>query len=76
MNQCVVRAATEEDLGAITRIYGQYVLHSCATFELEPPPQEELARRRSEVVRLDLPYLSAEVNGALVGFAYAGPWAR
>jgi phosphinothricin acetyltransferase len=74
MNQCVVRAATEADLSAITRIYGQYVLHSCSTFELEPPPREEMARRRSEVVRLGLPYLVAEVNGAVVGFAYAGAY--
>jgi L-amino acid N-acyltransferase YncA len=74
MAQCVVRAATEADLGEITRIYGQYVLHSCSTFELEPPSREEMARRRAEVVSLGLPYLSAELDGKLVGFAYAGAY--
>ncbi len=74
MGERVIREATEEDLGEITRIYGQYVLHSCSTFELEPPPQEEMARRRSDVVRLGLPYLAAEVDGKLVGYAYAAAY--
>jgi phosphinothricin acetyltransferase len=74
MQPCVIRAATEEDLGEITRIYGQYVLHSCSTFELEPPQREEMARRRAEVVSLGLPYLAAEVDGKVVGFAYAAAY--
>jgi L-amino acid N-acyltransferase YncA len=74
MSQCVIRAASEEDLSEIARIYGQYVLHSCSTFELEPPPREEMARRRAEVVNLGLPYLAAELDGKLVGFAYAGAY--
>jgi phosphinothricin acetyltransferase len=71
MEPCIIRAATEEDLSEIARIYGQYVLHSCSTFELEPPPLDEMARRRAEVVSFGLPYLAAEINGAVVGYAYA-----
>ncbi|MGC2211168.1 MAG: N-acetyltransferase family protein [Candidatus Korobacteraceae bacterium] len=74
MGGYIIRAATEQDLGEITRIYGQYVLHSCSTFELEPPPLEEMARRRTDVVRLGLPYLAAEVDGKVVGFAYASAY--
>ena len=70
----VVRPATEEDLSGITRIYERYVLHSCATFELEPPGQEEMRQRRAEILRLGLPYLAAEVDGAVAGFAYAHPY--
>jgi hypothetical protein len=32
MSQFLVRPSTENDLSAIVRIYGHYVLHSSATF--------------------------------------------
>jgi phosphinothricin acetyltransferase len=69
-----IRAVTEEDICEITRIYGRYVLHSCATFELEPPSQDEMLRRRAEILRLGLPYLAAEVDGEVVGYAYASAY--
>jgi phosphinothricin acetyltransferase len=36
------------------------------------PDIEEVARRRAGVAALGLPYLAAEDDGAVIGFAYAG----
>jgi phosphinothricin acetyltransferase len=67
----IVRPATEQDVAEITRIYGHYVLHTCSSFEMEEPSCEEMARRRSAVLALGLPYLAAEADGRVIGYAYA-----
>jgi phosphinothricin acetyltransferase len=73
MNEFVVRPSHAEDLSDITRIYSHYVLHTSATFELEAPDLDEMARRRSEILQRGLPYLTAEEeDGVVVGYAYAG----
>jgi len=66
-----VRAATEGDLEAVARIYEPHVLHGLATFEEVPPSAGEMATRRLGVLKLGLPYLVAEVDGEVVGYAYA-----
>jgi phosphinothricin acetyltransferase len=71
MSEFAVRASTPEDFRDITRIYEHYVLNSSATFELEAPDQAEMTRRHSKILALGLPYLTAEVNGAIAGYAYA-----
>ena len=68
----VVRAATDADMAAVRDIYAHYVLHSLATFEETPPTLEDMLARRRASVDLGLPYLVAEVGGAIAGFAYAG----
>ena len=74
MNQFLVRPSTEDDLSVITRIYSHYVLHSAATFELDAPAQDEMAKRRSSILALGMPYLVAEHQQAVVGYAYASPY--
>jgi phosphinothricin acetyltransferase len=66
----VVRAAAPEDMPAVQAIYTQYVLHSLATFEEEPPSTEEMRQRYENVAREGLPYLVADFGGAVVGFGY------
>ena len=73
-NQFLVRPSTADDLGEIARIYGHYVLHSSATFELDPPGRDEMAKRHSDIVTLGLPYLVAEQHGAVAGYAYASAY--
>lgn len=70
----VIRAATGADVPAITEIYRYHVLHGSGSFEIAPPDEEEFARRREEIERRGLPWLAAEVDGAVVGYAYAGPF--
>jgi phosphinothricin acetyltransferase len=74
MNQFHVRPSAEDDLAVITRIYSHYVLNSAATFELDAPPPDEMAKRRSAILALGLPYLVAEHQQAVVGYAYASPY--
>jgi phosphinothricin acetyltransferase len=69
-----IRAATAADIPAITAIYDQAVRHGTASFELEPPDAAEMARRRQTLVDGGFPYLVAEADGTVAGYAYAGPY--
>jgi L-amino acid N-acyltransferase YncA len=70
----IIRPSRDEDLGAITAIYGHHVLHGVASFEEVPPPEEEIGRRRGDIIARGLPYLVAERAGRVVGYCYAGPF--
>src|SRR5690606_28201369 len=69
-----VRDATAQDMDAVQRIYAHHVLHGTATFEEQPPTVEEMLARRQQVLDLNMPYLVAEVDGQVVGYAYAAPY--
>ena len=70
----VLRAATTEDLPAITAVYGHNVLTGTGTFETTPPDGAEMGRRFDGIAALGLPWLVAEVDGRVAGYAYAGPF--
>jgi L-amino acid N-acyltransferase YncA len=74
MNAVSLRTATAADIAAITRIYADAVAHGTASFELEPPDVAEMARRQQALVTRNFPYIVAERDGAVVGYAYAGPY--
>ena len=67
----ILRNSLDADLPAITAIYRHAVLHGTGTFELDPPDEAEMGRRRAEVLGRGLPWLVAERDGALLGYAYA-----
>jgi L-amino acid N-acyltransferase YncA len=67
----LIRDAVTVDCMAIVAIYAPHVLHGTASFEVEPPPAEEILRRRAAILEAGLPYLVAETGGAVVGYAYA-----
>jgi len=67
----LLRPSIAADLDAITAIYRQAVLHGTGTFELDPPGAAEMARRRDDVLARGLPWLVAEVDGQVLGYAYA-----
>ncbi len=69
-----IRSATDDDIVAITAIYGHHVEHGVASFELTAPDEAEMTRRRETVMAADLPYLVAELDGVVAGFATAGPY--
>lgn len=69
-----IRAARPADIAAVTRIYADAVIHGTASFELEPPDEAEMARRQSTLLARRFPYIVAEQNGVLAGYAYAGPY--
>ncbi len=67
----IIRDGTEADLPAITAIYGHAVRTGTASFEYDPPDLAEMARRRADVRAKGFPYLVAESDGAVAGYAYA-----
>jgi len=69
-----VRPAEREDVPAIQAIYAHHVLHGVASFEEVPPDVAEMDRRRSDILARGLPYLVAERDGVVRGYAYAGPY--
>jgi phosphinothricin acetyltransferase len=60
------------DAGACAEIYAPYVHDSYFTFELEPPSDVEFAARIS-IAQEKFAWLVAEIEGSVVGYAYAGP---
>ena len=69
--QGIVRSATVEDMAIVTGIYGRFVETSTATSEIRKPSEAEMMARRQMAVNRGLPYLVAELDGYVVGFAYA-----
>lgn len=70
----VIRSATSDDARAIASIYGHYVLNTIVTFEEEPPDEAEIARRIEKVQDAGLPWLVADRNREVLGYAYATRW--
>jgi phosphinothricin acetyltransferase len=74
MNEAGIRPAGPDDIAAITRIYAHAVEHGTASFELDPPDEAEMARRQQALLAKGYPYLVAERDGLVAGYAYAGPY--
>jgi phosphinothricin acetyltransferase len=72
--QAIVRECFAEDIPATTAIYGHAVRYGFASFEIDPPDAAEMTRRFEAVALAGYPYLVAEIGGAVVGYAYAGPY--
>lgn len=66
-----IRIAEPEDAGAILNIYSYYVENTAITFEYEVPFEEEFRERIVNTLR-KYPYLVAEKDGQIIGYAYAG----
>ena len=66
-----LRVATQEDAAALLDIYAPYVRETAITFEYDVPSVEEFAARIAHTLE-KFPYLAAENDGEIVGYAYAG----
>ena len=69
-----IRDATPADIPIVQSIYAQHVLHGLASFEEVPPDAAEMDRRYREIVGRNLPYVVAESDGRVAGYAYAAPY--
>jgi phosphinothricin acetyltransferase len=74
MSNLVIRPAEAGDLPRITAIYDDAVRNGTASYELEPPDEAEMARRFEALRAGGFPYLAAEEDGTVLGYAYAGPF--
>ncbi len=70
----IIRPAVASDMDAITLIYAHHVSHGTGSFETEPPDRTEMVRRWNEVAARGLPWLVAEDDSAIGGYAYAAPY--
>jgi L-amino acid N-acyltransferase YncA len=72
----IVRRLVPADLGQVSDIFGWYAVNSVATFEDAPRDAASWSALAAELDRLGLPFLVADADGAIAGYAYASPWRR
>lgn len=71
MTQITISRARPEDISEIAAIYEHAVRHGTASYELEPPSQQEMAARFDAIASAGFPWLAARCEGRLAGYAYA-----
>lgn len=71
MNEIKIRAVLLSDAEALLKIYSHYVENTAVSFEYETPSLEEFSRRIMSTVE-KYPYILAERDGKILGYAYAG----
>jgi L-amino acid N-acyltransferase YncA len=69
-----IRAGTTADLEAVQAIYAHHVLNGFGTFEEQPPSVAQLQQRFELLSAENFPFLVAEHEGRVAGYAYAGPF--
>lgn len=69
-----IRSTTTQDAVALARIYNHYILNTVVTFEEQAVSAEEMAARIEEVAGHGLPWLIAERDGEVLGYACASRW--
>ena len=69
-----VRPGLATDAEVIACIYNYCIQNTVITFEEEPVSAQTMAARLAEVQNASLPWLVAELDGVLVGYAYASKW--
>ena len=68
-----IRMARPDDAAAMLAIYEPIVRETVTSFEIEPPPLDEFRHRVASGLETH-PWLVAEVDNSVVGYAYAGPF--
>jgi len=63
-------ADPKKDAAAILEIYAPYIEKTAITFEVEVPSKEAFERRVREIAA-QFPYLVMELDGEMIGYAYA-----
>lgn len=69
--EIIIRDCEATDMDAVTRIYAHHVEQSLASFEETAPDIQEMAHRRDIILQKNHPFMVAEINGRVLGFAYA-----
>lgn len=69
-----LRDATPDDVPAIHAIYAHHVEHGRASFEEVIPSVDDMRLRYGEVLKKHLPYIVAERDGEVLGYAYASSY--
>lgn len=67
----IVRGARPDDAASIAAIYSHHVTHGSASFDTEAPSIEQTQAKIIRILTAGWPFLVAERDGAVVGYAYA-----
>lgn len=70
----VIRASVDADVALIAPIYADSVATGTASWEIDAPDEAEFGRRREAILAGSFPYLVAEVDGRVAGYAYASSY--
>lgn len=70
----MIRAVTKTDTSSIARIYNHYIRETTVTFEEKEISPKEIQSRIQKVEAAELPWLVAEDDTQIVGYAYATKW--
>lgn len=70
MSEIKLRPASVDDAETLVGIYSYYVTNTAVTYEWDVPTVEEF-RNRIKNVTAKFPYIVAEVDDEIVGYAYA-----
>jgi L-amino acid N-acyltransferase YncA len=74
--EVVVRTSTEEDVPAMLAIYTHHIQRGLGEFDLEPLHPDDIKRRRKNMIKRRLPHLAADLDGTVIGYAYAVPFRK
>jgi phosphinothricin acetyltransferase len=66
-----IRPAEGSDAAAIAAIYAHHVEHGFGTFDLTAPDAAFMDAKRADLQATGLPFLVAEIEGEVAGYAYA-----
>lgn len=72
MSTILIRPAEAADAAAICEIYNHYIEHTVITFEEVLLTAGDIGKRLQDINAIGLPWLVAEVQGVVIGYAYAG----
>ncbi|QKF82350.1 GNAT family N-acetyltransferase [Halarcobacter ebronensis] len=70
----LIRDANISDFEEITKIYNYYIKETVITFEEEEIDKEEMIKRFEKIKKSGLPWLVAQKDGEILGYAYAHFW--
>ena len=74
MDQTIhIRTASADDAEAVLAVYAPYILKTAITFEYDVPSTEEFRQRITGTLKRH-PYLVAERDGDILGYAYTHPF--
>lgn len=72
-NEILIREVCDTDVERLVEIYDHYVVNTAVTFEYYTPTVEEF-RKRISVIGQKYPYLVCEMDGRIIGYAYASEY--
>ena len=74
MKHPIIRPSRDADVPASTAIYAHHVETGTASFETAAPDEIEMRRRRAALLERHYPWIVAELDDRVCGYAYAGPY--